>query len=135
MNGVLLYLFAYLFTNLGAFMRVIAFEQATGSNEIIRLRRPDASARPWLAGDLLMFLLSLAGIPATGGFIGKFFVFGAAIQSAVLLPGDRRHRQQRHRRLLLPERRALHVLRAAGKKLRVGSADPVRIVGCWRSVW
>jgi NADH-quinone oxidoreductase subunit N len=33
---------------------------------------------------LLLFLLSLAGIPPTGGFLGKFFVFGAAIQSQLL---------------------------------------------------
>jgi NADH-quinone oxidoreductase subunit N len=35
---------------------------------------------PWLAWTMFVFLLSLTGIPLTGGFIGKFFVFGAAIQ-------------------------------------------------------
>ncbi len=35
---------------------------------------------PLLAGVLLIALLSLAGIPGTVGFLGKFFVFGAAIQ-------------------------------------------------------
>jgi len=78
-NGVLLYLFAYLFTNLGAFLAVIAFETRTGSTEI-----PDyaglSTRSPVLAGTLLIFMLSLAGIPATGGFIGKLFVFAPAIQ-------------------------------------------------------
>jgi NADH:ubiquinone oxidoreductase subunit 2 (subunit N) len=74
-----LYLFAYLFTNVGAFLGVIAFEARTGSNEIADyaglVRRS-----PVLAATLLVFLLSLTGIPATGGFVGKLFVFAAAIQ-------------------------------------------------------
>ncbi len=78
-NGVLIYLFAYLFTNVGAFAVVTAVETATGKVELKDyaglIRRS-----PWLAGLLLVFLLSLAGIPPTGGFVGKFFVFGAAVQ-------------------------------------------------------
>jgi NADH-quinone oxidoreductase subunit N len=79
MNGTLFYLFAYLFTNLAAFTAVIAFESATGSTEIADYRGLVKRA-PLLAGVLLIALLSLAGIPGTGGFLGKFFVFGAAIQ-------------------------------------------------------
>ena len=79
MNGTLFYLFAYLFTNLAAFTAVIAFESATGSAEIADYRGLVHRA-PVIAGVLLVALLSLAGIPGTGGFLGKFFVFGAAIQ-------------------------------------------------------
>jgi NADH-quinone oxidoreductase subunit N len=78
-NGLLLFLFAYLFTNLGAFAAVIAFENATGSvtiDDYAGLMR----RAPWLAIALFIFLLSLIGIPPTAGFIGKFFVFAAAIQ-------------------------------------------------------
>ncbi|MBK6430138.1 MAG: NADH-quinone oxidoreductase subunit N [Anaerolineae bacterium] len=79
-NGVLIYLFAYLFTNIGAFITVTAVEDATGSVEL-----KDWSGlitrQPFLAIMMLIFMLSLAGIPPTGGFIGKFFVFGAAIQT------------------------------------------------------
>jgi len=78
-NGVLIYLLAYLFTNLGAFVVVIAFEQATGSNRIEDYAGL-ARSSPALAGAMLVFLFSLTGIPGTGGFIGKLFVFGAAIQ-------------------------------------------------------
>jgi proton-translocating NADH-quinone oxidoreductase chain N len=78
-NGTLFYLFAYLFTNLAAFTAVIAFESATGSAEIADYRGLVRRA-PLLAGVLLLALLSLAGIPGTAGFLGKFFVFGAAIQ-------------------------------------------------------
>ncbi|MGQ9626662.1 MAG: NADH-quinone oxidoreductase subunit N, partial [Anaerolineae bacterium] len=78
-NGALFYLLAYLFTNLGAFVAVIAFEQATGSCEIADYSGL-AGRSPFLAGTFLVFLLSLTGIPGTGGFFGKFFVLGAAIQ-------------------------------------------------------
>ncbi len=78
-NGVLFYLLAYLFTNVGAFVAVIAFEEATGSNEI-RDYAGLMGRSPRLAAALLILLLSLTGIPGTGGFFGKVFVFGAAIQ-------------------------------------------------------
>jgi proton-translocating NADH-quinone oxidoreductase chain N len=79
-NGVLIYLLAYLFTNLGAFAVVTAVETATGDVEIKEYAGLVRRA-PWLAALLLIFLLSLAGIPPTAGFLGKFFVFGAAVQS------------------------------------------------------
>ena len=78
-NGTLFYLFAYLFTNLAVFSAVIAFESATGSSEIADYKGL-VKRSPLLAGVLLIGLLSLAGIPGTGGFLGKFFVFGSAIQ-------------------------------------------------------
>lgn len=79
-NGVLIYLLAYLFTNVGAFAVVTAVETATGKVDI-RDYAGLVRRAPWLAALLLIFLLSLAGIPPTGGFIGKFFVFGAAVQN------------------------------------------------------
>ena len=79
LNGSLFYLFAYLLTNLAVFTAVIAFESSTGSTEISDYRGL-ATRAPVLAGVMLVGLLSLAGIPGTGGFLGKFFVFGSAIQ-------------------------------------------------------
>jgi NADH:ubiquinone oxidoreductase subunit 2 (subunit N) len=83
LNGVLIYLFAYLFTNLGAFICVIAIEDSTGIVEI-----PDYAGlvrrAPVVAGLFVFFFLSLAGIPPTAGFIGKFFVFGAALRGGFL---------------------------------------------------
>jgi NADH-quinone oxidoreductase subunit N len=84
LNALLLYLFAYLFANLGAFAVVIAVENRTGSAELPAfaglMRRC-----PWLAIAMFIFLLSLIGIPPTGGFMGKLFVFGAAIQRQMIL--------------------------------------------------
>jgi len=83
LNGSLFYLFAYLLTNLAVFTAVIAFESATGSTEISDYRGLVARS-PFMAGVLLVGFLSLAGIPGTAGFLGKFFVFGAAIQFGVI---------------------------------------------------
>jgi proton-translocating NADH-quinone oxidoreductase chain N len=83
-NGTLFYLFAYLFTNLAAFATVIALETSTGSVEIADYRGLVKRA-PVMAGVMLVALLSLAGVPGTGGFLGKFFVFGAAIQMNIPL--------------------------------------------------
>ena len=78
-NGSLIYLFGYLFTNAGAFAVVIAVENATGKTDV-KDYAGLVSRAPWLAGLLFLFLVSLAGIPPTAGFLGKFFVFGAVVQ-------------------------------------------------------
>jgi len=79
LNGVLIYLFAYLFTNIGAFLVIMAVEETTGSTDISAFHGLIHRA-PGLAVMFVIFLLSLTGIPLTGGFLGKFYVFGAAIQ-------------------------------------------------------
>ena len=80
LQGILIYLPAYLLMNLGAFAIVIHLANRTGSDEIESfagmIRRS-----PFLSGALAFFFLSLAGIPPTAGFFGKFYVFGAAIQA------------------------------------------------------
>ncbi len=83
LNGVLIYLFAYLFTNLGAFICVIAIENATGAVNIADYAGLVRRA-PFVAALFIIFFLSLAGIPPTAGFIGKFFVFGAALREGFL---------------------------------------------------
>ncbi|MBS1250030.1 MAG: NADH-quinone oxidoreductase subunit N [Chloroflexi bacterium] len=79
-SGVMFYLLVYLFANLGAFSAVIAFERATGSNKIEDYAGL-MQRSPVLASTMIVFLFSLVGIPGTGGFIGKFFIFGAAIRA------------------------------------------------------
>ncbi|MBV7332202.1 NADH-quinone oxidoreductase subunit N [Chloroflexi bacterium TSY] len=79
LNGVLIYIAAYLFTNVGAFLVVMVIEDTIGSHDISAYQGLMYKA-PGLAIAMLIFLLSLTGIPVTGGFIGKFYVFGAAVQ-------------------------------------------------------
>lgn len=82
-NGVLIYLFAYLVTNVGAFAAVIVVENRSGRVEIKDYAGMVRRA-PWLATLLFIFLLSLAGIPPTAGFVGKLFVFGAAVRADMI---------------------------------------------------
>lgn len=83
-NGLMIYLFAYLFTNIGAFLVVMAVEETEGNSDIASFSGLGQRS-PWLAWTMFVFLLSLAGIPLTGGFVGKFYVFGAAVQHRYFL--------------------------------------------------
>src|SRR5258706_4085499 len=79
-NGVammLFYLVAYLFGNMGAFLVVEAVAQAEGS-ESIAAYRGLSQRSPVLALSMLLFLLSLGGIPFVAGFWAKVYVFWAA---------------------------------------------------------
>lgn len=79
--GMLIYIASYLFMNLGAFAVVIAVERKTGSSDIQAFSGL-WSRSPFLAGSMVVFFMSLAGIPPTAGFLGKALVFAGAIQSA-----------------------------------------------------
>jgi NADH-quinone oxidoreductase subunit N len=79
--GVLIYLLAYTFMNFGAFALVIfletkgyAAESVSDFNGLARRNMPAAVM-------MLVFLLSLAGIPPTAGFIGKYYLFTAAMKA------------------------------------------------------
>jgi proton-translocating NADH-quinone oxidoreductase chain N len=80
LEAILVYLAAYLFMNLGAFACVCAVHRATGSESIEAFRGLSARA-PLLAAGCAICLLSLAGMPPFIGFIGKFLLFGAAIDA------------------------------------------------------
>ena len=79
MQGVIIYIIAYLFMNLGAFAVVIAVGKRLKSDNIDSYSGL-IKRSPFLASALAVFLVSLAGIPPTAGFLGKFFIFGGAIQ-------------------------------------------------------
>ena len=79
LSGILVYLLVYLAANLGAFTVVTAIEHKTGSNQIEDYAGL-IKRSPFLAGTMVVFLLSLIGIPGTGGFVGKFLVFGSALR-------------------------------------------------------
>jgi NADH-quinone oxidoreductase subunit N len=80
--GTMFYLLTYGFTTIGAFAVVTLVRDADG--EATHLSQWSGLARrsPLLAAVFAFFLLALAGIPLTSGFIGKFVVFSAAYSSA-----------------------------------------------------
>lgn len=82
-TAVLLYLAVYALTNLGAFAAVIAFSNQTGSDAIEDYAGLSRRAPP-LALVLIVCLLSLGGIPPLAGFIGKLYLFSAAIEAGLL---------------------------------------------------
>src|SRR3954451_23383670 len=79
--AAMFYLVAYAFMNIGAFAAVGVL---TGKGE--RLQSIDdfkglGAKQPLTAAMLTIFLLSLIGVPLTGGFFGKFYIFKAALES------------------------------------------------------
>ncbi len=74
---MLFYLVAYLFGNMGAFLVVEAVSQSEGSDRIDAYKGL-AQRSPVLALAMLLFLLSLGGIPFVAGFWAKLYVFWAA---------------------------------------------------------
>jgi NADH-quinone oxidoreductase subunit N len=76
-SSVYLYGWIYLFMNMGAFAVVITLSNALQSNELSAYEGL-AKRSPFLSALFLLFLISLAGIPPTAGFIAKFYVFSAA---------------------------------------------------------
>ena len=79
-EGLLLYLVAYVFMNLGAFACTVAVVAESGG-ESLEVFRGLSRRSPVLAMLLAIFLLSLAGIPPLLGFFGKFLLFGAALEA------------------------------------------------------
>jgi NADH-quinone oxidoreductase subunit N len=82
-SAVLLFAAAYAFTNLGAFIAVIAISQRIGSDEIGDYAGMWRRA-PLLAAALAFCLVSLTGIPPTAGFWAKLYVFNAGIRADLL---------------------------------------------------
>jgi NADH-quinone oxidoreductase subunit N len=67
--------------NMGAFTVVTLCVSPNQKGEMIKDYKGLASHQPVVAFSLALFLLSLAGVPPTGGFIAKFIIFAAAIDA------------------------------------------------------
>ena len=78
--AVLVYFLAYLVSNAGAFAAVAALYPDETKPHPIAWLSGEGRRRPFPAGVLALCFFSLAGIPATAGFIGKFLVFQTAIE-------------------------------------------------------
>ena len=78
-TAVLFYVIVYALTNLGAFGVVAALAGKAGGDDMEDFNGMARKA-PFLSLLMLIFVLSLAGIPPLGGFFGKFYLFAAAVQ-------------------------------------------------------
>jgi len=81
MIGVGLYLLIYTFTNIGVWAVIVALRRRDVIGEHVDDMAGLYFKHPSAAVLMLIFLLSLAGIPPTAGFIGKYFLFAAAIET------------------------------------------------------
>lgn len=80
LTAILIYLFIYLFMNLGAFYVAMLFMNKAGTESIEEYK--GLGFRAPLAGvALTIFLVSLTGLPPTGGLVAKLYIFGAAISA------------------------------------------------------
>jgi NADH-quinone oxidoreductase subunit N len=82
-SGVLLYVFTYSLMTLGSFALVALFEKKENTQVSVSGLKGLAKRNPWMALSLTVLMLSLAGIPPTLGFFGKFYLFTAAIDQGM----------------------------------------------------
>jgi len=80
-GAVLFYLLTYTFTTAGAFGVITLCERVRGEAVEVGDYAGLARRHPALAAALGLFLLSLIGIPPLAGFVGKFYLFGAAVRA------------------------------------------------------
>ncbi len=85
-QGVLIYLAIYVITNAGVFVCILAMRRDGEAVETIADLAGLARNQPRLAFALMIFMISLSGIPPFAGFFAKFYVFLAAIQAGLYVP-------------------------------------------------
>jgi NADH-quinone oxidoreductase subunit N len=81
-HALLTYLLFYMLMNLGAFAVAAAVRKETGSSELASFTGLGRRA-PWLAAAMVIFMLSLTGIPLTVGFMAKFKIFQILFANAL----------------------------------------------------
>ncbi len=78
-QAMVFYLAVYLAMNMAAFAVIVARERETELGDNVQAMAGLGRERPWLAWPMTISMLALAGIPATAGFIGKFYLIDAAV--------------------------------------------------------
>ncbi len=82
--SILYYLLAYTLMNIGAFGVVILVARKKDSYLNIYDYSGLAYQHPGLAAGMAVFMFALAGMPPTAGFVGKFYIFSAAVQAGYI---------------------------------------------------
>ena len=80
-TAMLIYLFVYAFMQLGAFAIIVLLRRRDVVGDELKDFSGLHGRNPFAAFAMLVFMLSLGGIPPTAGFMGKFWLFGAAIDA------------------------------------------------------
>jgi NADH-quinone oxidoreductase subunit N len=78
-QATVFYLAVYLFMNMAAFAVIVARERETDLGDTVAAMKGLGRERPHLAWPMTLSMLGLAGIPATAGFMGKFYLIDAAV--------------------------------------------------------
>src|SRR5437867_8034372 len=78
--GLVIYLFVYTLMNMGAFGVIISLRRRGIIGDNVDDLTGLAQKSPGMAAMMGVFMLSLGGLPMTGGFIGKYFLFGGLLQ-------------------------------------------------------
>ena len=78
--GLVIYLFVYTLMNIGAFGIIISLRRRGIAGDNVDDLTGLAQKAPGMALMMAIFMLSLGGLPITGGFIGKYFLFGGLLQ-------------------------------------------------------
>ncbi len=81
-RATVFYLAVYLLMNMASFAVIVARERETGLGDSIGAVTGLGREHPWLAWPMTVSMLGLAGIPATAGFIGKFYLIDAAVSGS-----------------------------------------------------
>lgn len=82
--GLIVYLFVYTLMNMGAFGVIISLRRRGIIGDNVDDLTGLAHKAPVMAAMMAIFMLSLGGLPVTGGFIGKYFLFGGLIQQGAI---------------------------------------------------
>jgi len=81
-QATVFYLAVYLFMNMAAFATIVARERETNLGDGVAAMKGLGRERPHLAWPMTLAMLGLAGIPATAGFMGKFYLIDAAVSGS-----------------------------------------------------
>jgi len=83
-SGILFYLLAYTFMNIGAFAVLVLAGKKGEENLTLEGFSGFGLKRPFLGVAMTIFLFSLMGLPPTAGFTGKFYVFAGAVKAGYI---------------------------------------------------
>jgi len=78
--GLIIYLFVYTLMNMGAFGVIISLRRRGIIGDNVDDLTGLGEKAPFMAAMMAIFMLSLGGLPITGGFIGKYFLFGGLLE-------------------------------------------------------